>query len=114
LKLWQIGENRAAEYLDRKGYRILHRNFKCNLGEIDIIAMDGTTLCFIEVKTRTSLKHGLPCEAVTASKLEHIRRCATIYISRYRCECESIRIEIVEVLYSNDKYYVRHLKNIAM
>ena len=111
MELGKTGENRAVEYLDKKGYRVLRRNYRCRSGEIDIIAIDGSTLCFIEVKTRTSLRHGMPCEAVDRRKLEHISRAAAVYMSRYRHGCDSARIEVVEVLYIRKKFYIRHIKN---
>lgn len=113
MELWKIGENKAVEYLDRKGYRILRRNYRCRLGEIDIIAVDGDTLCFIEVKTRSSLRRGFPCEAVNGKKLMHIGRTAEVYMSRYRHDLDEVRIEVVEVLYRNERFFVRHIKNAA-
>ena len=112
MDLGKTGENRAVEYLDKKGYMILQRNYRCRAGEIDIIAAEGSTLCFIEVKTRTSLRHGMPCEAVDRRKLEHIKRAASVYMGRYRHDCDSARIEVVEVLYLKKKYYIRHIKNV--
>ena len=111
MDLGKTGENRAVDYLDKKGYRVLQRNYRCRAGEIDIIAVDGSTLCFIEVKTRTSLRHGMPCEAVGRRKLEHIKHAASVYMGRYRHNCDSVRIEVVEVLYIKKKYYIRHIKN---
>ena len=113
MELWKMGENKAVEYLDRKGYRILRRNYRCRLGEIDIIAVDGDTLCFIEVKTRSSLRHGLPCEAVNGKKRMHIERAAEVYMSRYRHDLDEVRIEVVEVLYRKERFFVRHIKNAA-
>lgn len=60
----KIGEDAAAYYLTKHGYRIICRNFRCIQGEIDIIAKDGNNLVFIEVKTRTSTKYGEAKEAV--------------------------------------------------
>ncbi len=109
LKLGRNGEERAAVYLDSKGYEILERNFRCPFGEIDIIAMDGETLCFIEVKTRRSLRFGTPAEAVSRRKEMHIRRCAHVFMSRFRGQYKDVRIDIVEVLENCGRYYVRHL-----
>lgn len=113
MELWKIGENKAVEYLDKKGYRIIRRNYRCRFGEIDIIAIDDNTLCFIEVKTRSSVRHGLPCEAVGYEKLMHIRLVAEVYMSRYRHDVCDVRIEVVEVLYRKGHFYVRHIKNIT-
>lgn len=113
MEFWKIGENKAVEYLDKKGYRIIRRNYRCRQGEIDIIAIDDNALCFIEVKTRSSLRHGLPCEAVSYGKLTHIRHVAGVYMSRYRHDVCDVRIEVVEVLYRKGHFYVRHIKNIT-
>ena len=63
-QLGSLYEERATEYLKTKGYRILERNFRNRMGEIDIIAKDGAYFCFIEVKYRTSNRYGSPLEAV--------------------------------------------------
>lgn len=64
----KIGEDMATEYLNKKGYKILERNFECRQGEIDIIALDKDEIVFVEVKTRTSKKYGLAAEAVDENK----------------------------------------------
>lgn len=110
IKLGKYGEERAAVYLDRKGYEILARNYRCRYGEIDIIAMDGDTLCFIEVKTRRNLHCGLPCESVTFRKAQHLKKCAYTYLQRFHGSCEGIRMEIVEVLCGKDGVHIRHLQ----
>ena len=67
------GENKAQEYLERIGYFIVGRNFKCKFGEIDIIAIDKNELVFVEVKTRGSKKYGEAREAVNKYKKKHIK-----------------------------------------
>lgn len=111
MDLGKEGELRAVEYMDRKGYRILQQNYRCRFGEIDVIAMDEEVLCFVEVKTRKSLRFGLPCEAVNGQKLSHIRRCAQVYLSRHHPRCRGIRIDVAEVLLQKGRYYVRIIKN---
>ena len=66
--LGKRGEVVACKYLQSNGYRILEKNYKTHIGEIDVIAEDGETLCFIEVKTRSGDGYGLPSEAVTLKK----------------------------------------------
>lgn len=107
------GEFRAADYLDGKGFEIIARNYSCRYGEIDIVAMDGETLCFIEVKTRTSTDYGLPCEAVGYRKVQHIKRAAFHFMQRHPRRCEKMRIDVLELLKSGDRYYVRYLQNIG-
>lgn len=74
--LGRLGEEMALEYFRRKGYRIVERGFRLFRGEIDIIAYDGPTLVFIEVKTRGTTEFGLPEEAVTPAKQSQIRKIA--------------------------------------
>ena len=75
-KIGKFGEDEAATFLKKKGYKILERNFSCKRGEIDIIALDKNEIVFIEIKARISLKYGLPSEAVTRHKLKHIYKTA--------------------------------------
>ena len=108
-ELGREGEERAAVYLDSRGYEILERNFRCSFGEIDIIAMDGDTLCFIEVKTRRNFRFGTPAEAVTERKQMHLQRCAHVFMRRYRGKYRDIRIDIIEVIADRGSFFVRHL-----
>ena len=74
--LGREGEELATAYLVRAGYAILDRNWRCPLGEIDVVAFDGRETVFVEVKTRSSLLFGHPLEAITAQKLARLRRLA--------------------------------------
>lgn len=73
-------EEKAADYLADMGYRILQMNYKCRIGEIDIIARDGGYYVFAEVKYRNSDEYGSPFEAVTPAKQRRIRRVAQMYL----------------------------------
>ena len=87
----QIGayyEGVAARYLQKKGYRILQRNFRCRQGEIDIVALDGRTIVFVEVKYRRGKSTGYPEEAVTLHKQRVISRTADFFRVRYRVQEE--------------------------
>jgi len=77
------GERAAVRFLRSQGYRILVRNWQNNIGEIDIIAQDGETLVFIEVKTRSSTDKGRPEEAVTPAKQKQLTRTALSYLKRF-------------------------------
>ena len=92
------GEVLAIEFLRDKGYEIVETNYKNKLGEIDIIALDGKTLVFVEVKCRSTLAFGRPYEAVDARKQQKIRRVAELYLvikHKYYADC---RFDIIEVL----------------
>jgi len=71
--LGRSGEYKAIQYLDQNGYIILCRNYRCRLGEIDIIASEGKTICFVEVKTRKNLNFGHPFEAIDEKKYNQVK-----------------------------------------
>lgn len=73
-------EQKAAEFLVKQGYQLLYKNFRCKIGEIDLIAKDGTYLCFIEVKYRSGTAKGYPAEAITPNKIRRITRTAQFYM----------------------------------
>jgi len=97
LSLGRRGEDLCEEFLKRKGYRIAERNYRCRMGEIDIVAMDGDTVCFVEVKTRRTPKFGLPQEAVTFRKREKLMRLALLYMKKKKLEGKSMRFDVVAV-----------------
>ena len=108
------GENVAERYLKKKGYVIVGRNFRCRYGELDIIAMDGAELVFVEVKTRRNLNFGLPCEAVTAAKIRHMKRVAAYYISTCPVHRRSVRLDVIEILLQEERIHINHIENILV
>ena len=95
------GERLATRYLVESGMQILDRNWRCDQGEIDIVAMDGTCLVIVEVKTRRSLAFGSPVEAVSVVKAARLRRLAGCWLTDHRALVESvadIRIDVIGVL----------------
>lgn len=113
MALGAIGEDIAERYLKKKGYRIIDRNFRCRLGEIDIIALDGEALVFVEVKTRRNQNYGRPCEAVNTVKIRHILQTAACYAAVSPARYGEIRIDVVEILFQGEKPYIHHIKNIT-
>ena len=93
------GEVQVANYLRKNRYRLVAHSYHCRFGEIDLIAMDGKTLCFVEVKTRSNLSMGLPREYVNAAKQERIRKTALFYLSEKELDCP-IRFDVAEVYQS--------------
>ena len=92
------GENLACDALARQGYAILARRYRTRVGEIDIVAQDGETLVFVEVKTRTSEDFGVPAEAVTWRKRRRIVTMARWYLTEkglHGCLC---RFDVVTIL----------------
>lgn len=98
IDLGKCGENFAAEVLESQGYSILERNFRCRLGEIDLIAEKNGELCFVEVKTRNSDAFGRPSEAVTRDKQKRIKRTAAFYMQSCRMNQRYISFQVIEIL----------------
>lgn len=97
-----IGEEMAANFLKRIGYRIIERNFRTKFGEIDIVAKIGAVFVFVEVKTRLSSSLGPPLLSVTKRKEEKIIKNALIYLNRHNQDDAYWRIDIVSVKLNND------------
>jgi len=95
--LGQDWEDAAARILRRAGYRILERNYRTRVGEIDFIAEEGGILCFIEVKGRTALGFGLPEEAVNLEKQRRILRAAEWFLVRRKGET-ACRFDVVSIV----------------
>ncbi len=98
--LGKIGEDFAAAMLTEEGYRILARNFRCRLGEIDIIAEKDGEISFIEVKTRRSLRCGLPSEAVTGEKQLRMKRAAEYYLMTCGGHDKAVQFQVIEIFCS--------------
>jgi len=98
LRSGKTGEDSAVAFLGKKGYRVIERNFKNDLGEIDIIAWDKGTLCFIEVKTRTSDIFGSPFESVTAAKQKKLIRTAQSYLKFTGQSDVKARFDVIAVM----------------
>lgn len=94
----RFGEEVAVRYLQGQGLRVVGTNWRCPLGELDIVAVDGRCLVVVEVKTRRSASCGAPQEAVTPAKLARLRRLAAIWLREHRASCPEVRIDVVAVL----------------
>jgi len=113
MKLGTKGEKRAAKFLKRKGYKIIQRNYRCKLGEIDIIARQSDTIVFVEVKTRQTKDFGAPQDAITAAKKNHISKVALCYIKDKNLMGQSCRFDVVAVDFSpqSRKPKIDHIEN---
>ncbi|OGY20967.1 MAG: hypothetical protein A2126_03015 [Candidatus Woykebacteria bacterium GWB1_45_5] len=105
--LGRLGEKLAASLLRRKGYKILERNFQSRLGEIDIVAVDGDTLVFVEVKARIGRKFGLPEEAVRPWKLKAIEKVGAYFRLLHPETPEAQRIDVVAIELDEDGKVIR-------
>jgi len=90
-------ETLAADYLRQQNYHILERNFRINSGEIDIIAKDGNTICFVEVKMRRTTAFGIPSEAVAKPKMQKLIQVAFYYLKSKNLNNCKARFDVVAV-----------------
>ncbi len=91
-------EQKAARFLEQNGYRILQTNYRCRLGEIDVIAVDGKYLVYVEVKYRKNQEYGLPVEAVDYKKQRIISKVAQHYVMSHHLMDRPMRFDVVSIL----------------
>jgi putative endonuclease len=112
LALGQWGEEQAAHYLCQQGLKILERNYRTPVGEIDIIARSKKELLFVEVKTRRSTSFGLPQESVGVRKQRQIIRAAQWYLTQEKTSKLQPRFDVVAILCQSDENMtIQHLPN---
>ncbi len=110
----RYGEDLAARYLSGEGFTVLERNWRCELGEIDIVARDGNTLVVCEVKTRRGLNYGSPLESITYKKLTTLRKLAGRWLQSHQVRPAAVRIDIIAVLFDqNTPPTVDHVRGAA-
>jgi putative endonuclease len=104
------GENAACEFLQRQGLKLLERNWRCSYGEVDIVALDKSTLVFCEVKTRKSLESGMPEEAIDWRKQERYTKIARVFLKRHKIKHTQIRFDVVTLcVYRKDRAFLRYV-----
>jgi len=112
-QIGEKGEQLALSFLSSQGYLLLERNFRCRLGEIDLIMKDGKTVVFVEVKSRSSRNWGLPQEAVHPRKQAKIRRVAQYYLLLKKISEVPVRFDVVAVdFFERGRPVVNHLKGV--
>jgi len=104
-----LGERVAARHLLRLGYRILERNVRCRLGEIDLVALDGATVVFVEVKGGRATGMGCPEEKLTPGKQRRLTLLARWYLQRRRWLARPARFDVVAVDWGPRGPAVRHI-----
>jgi putative endonuclease len=111
--LGRRGEDEAAKYLRSIGYRIVATRERILRGDIDLVALDGRTVVFVEVRSRSSTAHGHPAETVGYHKQRRVAQLATAYIRRHRLEDCSVRIDVVTVTFDGPegRPQVEHFQN---
>jgi len=111
--LGRRGEDIAAAALVAKGYLVVDRNWRCPLGELDIVAVDGAETVFVEVKTRSGLGFGHPFESVTPVKLARLRRLAAAWCEAHPGEHDLIRLDVIAVIVpAHGEPTVEHLERV--
>lgn len=110
----QYGEGLAERFLIDAGLTILERNWRCSLGEVDIVARDGDILVICEVKTRTGTGFGTPLEAVTPLKLRRLRQLAGAWLEAHEMRPGHVRIDVVGIVVSRlGAPVIDHLRSVG-
>ncbi|HTQ37486.1 MAG TPA: YraN family protein [Pirellulales bacterium] len=118
-KFWQtkplgyLGERAAEKHLKRQGYKIVARGLRLRGGELDLVAVDGRCVVFVEVKTRRTMQFGRPAEAVDARKQWHITRAALFYLKRHGLLENPSRFDVVAVTWPHgaNRPTIEHFRN---
>jgi putative endonuclease len=109
--LGHAGEDIAERYVRKQGYRIVERNYRCRGGELDLIALDGKVVVFIEVKARTDNRFGTPLESVHRWKQQRMIRAALVFLSQHRLHDEPSRFDVIGISFAGGKPVVQHVQN---
>ncbi len=112
-QLGNKGELEAATFLEGLGYQILHRQLRGRFGELDLVALDGQTIVFVEVKTRASTAAGHPTESITRSKETNLTRSALAFLKKHRWLNRRARFDVVAIIWpsGNQPPQIQHYLN---
>jgi putative endonuclease len=108
--LGRAGEELAGEFLSKKGYKVLEKNYRTYFGEIDLIARDRDVIVFIEVKTRSDESFGRPFEAVHPRKREKMRKSALWFLKRFREEVPA-RFDVLSISVEDGNPRIEHIED---
>lgn len=109
--LGQLGERTAEAFLRRLGYHILARNYRCPLGELDLVVRDGGTLVFVEVRSHTGVAFGDPLESVTLRKQRQVAKAAMHYVMVHRLEAQAMRFDVIGLCWKHGTPSFSHVKS---
>jgi putative endonuclease len=109
--LGQQGEKLAEQYLKRKGYKLVQRNYRCLSGEVDLIVLDRRVIVFVEVKTRTDDRFGTPFEAVEMRKQQKMIRAAQFFLHEKGLHQREARFDVVGISWPAGEPVVEHIEN---
>ena len=111
LLLGKEGERLAERFLEKKGYKLLERNYRCTAGELDLIVLDRRVIVFVEVKTRTGQGFGTPFEAVEFRKQRKIIQAAQFFLAEKGLQQRDARFDVVGVSWVGRAPVVEHIEN---
>jgi len=109
--LGQEGERIAEIYLRKKGYRVVERNYRCPVGELDLILLDRRVVVFVEVKTRTDDRFGAPLESVGPRKQKKMIKTALFFLTRHQLHNRDARFDVVGISLKAGEPVVDHVQN---
>ncbi|MDX2025743.1 YraN family protein [Microcella sp.] len=112
-ELGRKGEQLAVDHLTALGYVIIDRNWRCAIGEIDIVARHGSTAVVVEVKTRSGTGFGHPLDAVTPRKLARLRRLAGAWCDAHEGTGGALRIDVIGVVVKPAGVTIDHVKQVC-
>ncbi len=111
IELGRIGEEEAAVFLKKRGFKIICLNYRNRLGQIDIIAKQRRTICFLEVKTRQSDRFGQPKEAINSLKQRKISQAALMFLKQEKLLDSPTRFDVVSISYPDAQPKIELIKN---
>jgi putative endonuclease len=109
--LGKEGERIAEQYLKRKGYKLVERNYRCSAGEVDLIVLDRRVIVFVEVKTRTGHGFGTPLEAVQPRKQRKMMQAAQFFLSQKKLHQRDARFDVVGISWPGREPVIEHVEN---
>lgn len=109
--LGQRGERVAEQYLRRKGYKLVERNYRCPTGEVDLILLDRRVIVFVEVKTRSDHSFGTPLEAVEIRKQHRVIRAAQYFLNQKGLHHREARFDVIGISWPQSEPIVEHIQN---
>jgi len=113
-KLGRQGEQVAVEYLERAGLRVLDRNWRCSIGEIDIVAAERQVMVVCEVKTRSDTRFGTPLEAITRNKRARLRRLASQWLVAHGVLFDEVRIDVIGLIRTPaGEFQIEHVRGVG-
>jgi len=110
-ELGRRGEGLAEAFLRQSAYTIVARNYRCRLGEIDIVALDGAVLVFVEVRSRSGPAFGTPLESVDARKQIRLGRIARQFLAERRWHDRDARFDVIGIRFDEEPPHVEHVQS---